>query len=101
VFFHTNGFGDCVVFDDLGWPWPVHPCWEEHRDQSSRADKLMQFETVLEDGGFVGDRVIPTWFDSLICAPENPEQRVMIARGYIESVEFLNYFRVLEEGFSG
>ncbi len=26
IFFHTNGNGDVVFFDDLGWPWPKHPC---------------------------------------------------------------------------
>lgn len=29
VFGHTNGFGDFVMFDELGWPWPVHSCYEE------------------------------------------------------------------------
>jgi len=27
VFFHTNGFGDLVVFDELGPPWPKHGCF--------------------------------------------------------------------------
>ena len=30
VFFHTNGNGDCVLFDELGHPWPVHPCWARY-----------------------------------------------------------------------
>ncbi len=35
VFFHTNGNGDCVLFDPpLGPPWPVHDCWQLHRDDS-------------------------------------------------------------------
>jgi hypothetical protein len=28
IFFHTNGFGDAVFFDDLGPPWPIHWCFE-------------------------------------------------------------------------
>lgn len=33
VFFHTNGNGDCVLLDPpLGSPWPVHACWQQHRD---------------------------------------------------------------------
>ena len=28
VFAHTNGFGDFVLFDKLGWPWQVHDCYE-------------------------------------------------------------------------
>jgi hypothetical protein len=27
VWAHTNGFGDFVLFDELGWPWPVHDCY--------------------------------------------------------------------------
>ena len=27
VFAHTSGQGDFVLFDDLGWPWPVHDCY--------------------------------------------------------------------------
>lgn len=27
LFGHTNGFGDFVLFDALGWPWPVHDCY--------------------------------------------------------------------------
>src|SRR6185437_2752375 len=28
VFAHTNGFGDFVLFDRLGWPWRIHECYE-------------------------------------------------------------------------
>jgi hypothetical protein len=27
VFAHTNGFGDFVLLDELGPPWPVHDCY--------------------------------------------------------------------------
>lgn len=27
VFGHTNGFGDFVLFDELGPPWPIHDCY--------------------------------------------------------------------------
>src|SRR5450631_3805924 len=40
VFFHTNGFGDGVIFDSLGPPWPVHACYEERRDQERRVEFL-------------------------------------------------------------
>lgn len=29
VWGHTNGFGDYVMFDELGPPWRVHPCYED------------------------------------------------------------------------
>ncbi len=30
VFYHTNGFGDSVLFDSLGSPWRVHSCWKNY-----------------------------------------------------------------------
>ena len=28
MFFHSNGNGDAVYFDELGPPWPKHACFE-------------------------------------------------------------------------
>lgn len=33
VFYHSNGFGDSVLFDSLGSPWQVHSCWKEYWNQ--------------------------------------------------------------------
>lgn len=41
VFYHTNGHGDSVLFDELNPPWPVHPCWIIHKE--SRSDRLKTF----------------------------------------------------------
>jgi hypothetical protein len=43
IFFHTNGNGDVVFFDELGPPWPKHPCLstEESRRTASRSAALM------------------------------------------------------------
>lgn len=30
VFYHSNGNGDSVLFDSLGWPWKVHSCWTDY-----------------------------------------------------------------------
>ena len=32
LFAHTNGDGDFVLFDSLGWPWPVHECYARRFD---------------------------------------------------------------------
>ena len=32
-FYHTNGFGDSVLFDSLGSPWEVHSCWKNYWNQ--------------------------------------------------------------------
>lgn len=37
VLYHTNGYGDCVLFDLPLIPWEVHSCWSEHVGQRSRA----------------------------------------------------------------
>ncbi len=29
VYAHTNGHGDFVLFDVLGWPWPIHQCYAD------------------------------------------------------------------------
>ena len=41
VFYHTNGHGDSVLFDELNPPWPVHPCWIMHKE--SRSERLETF----------------------------------------------------------
>jgi hypothetical protein len=44
IFFHTNGNGDCVFFDDLGPPWPKHACLcsEDGVRAASRSGELMR-----------------------------------------------------------
>lgn len=37
VFFHRNDNGGCVLFNSLGKLWPVHSCWEEHKNQQKSA----------------------------------------------------------------
>lgn len=33
VYFHRNENGGCVLFDELGVPWPVHSCWNENKHE--------------------------------------------------------------------
>ncbi len=45
VYFHSNGNGDAVLLDALtGAPWPVHPCWEQHK-----SDKPRVYKQITED----------------------------------------------------
>jgi hypothetical protein len=37
VYYHTNGYGDSVLFDSLGCPWQVHDCWENYREEKKNA----------------------------------------------------------------
>src|SRR5712691_1883255 len=32
VYAHTNGHGDFVLLDQLGWPWPIHDCYFDRFD---------------------------------------------------------------------
>ena len=42
VFFYRSEAGGCVFFDDLGWPWPKHPCTDDVRSQKSPVRQLSQ-----------------------------------------------------------
>lgn len=49
IFFHTNGNGDVVFFDELGWPWPKHECLttEEGIKAASRSQAMRAVGTLL------------------------------------------------------
>jgi hypothetical protein len=34
VYFYQSPFGGRVYFDNVGWPWPKHPCTDNPRSQS-------------------------------------------------------------------
>ena len=36
VYYHSNGYGDSVLFDSLGYPWQIHECWQRHKDEVLR-----------------------------------------------------------------
>ncbi len=40
VYFHSNGYGDAVLFDSLGIPWQVHSCWEKHREKQKQVKTI-------------------------------------------------------------
>jgi hypothetical protein len=40
VFFYQSPFGGRVFFDDLGWPWPKHPCTDNPRSQTETVKNL-------------------------------------------------------------
>lgn len=41
-----------MLFDALGWPWPIHSCWVEHSNDRSKA--VQQMEDVLHSKGYEG-----------------------------------------------
>lgn len=36
VFYYQNSSGSRVFFDDLGWPWPKHPCTDNQASQTGK-----------------------------------------------------------------
>ncbi|HWA93177.1 MAG TPA: hypothetical protein VG844_01150 [Terracidiphilus sp.] len=46
TFAHTNGFGDFVLFDSLGYPWPIHSCYANRGDTQNDVWSLLD-ERVL------------------------------------------------------
>ena len=34
VFFYQSPYGGRVFFDDVGWPWPKHPCTDKKSSQA-------------------------------------------------------------------
>jgi hypothetical protein len=80
VYFHTNGFGDCVLFDRLGWPWQVHDCWLEHREQQQQ--RITEFERFLANNGYSGQFRLPG--GSEIPRPEPKTARKLVKiQGYV------------------
>ncbi|OKH47997.1 hypothetical protein NIES30_10840 [Phormidium tenue NIES-30] len=43
VFYHTNGNGDSVYFDNIGWPWEVHDCWAKYWKEEQTRRRLTQY----------------------------------------------------------
>lgn len=52
VYFFRDENGGCVLFDELGAPWAVHPCWSEHRQ--SRSPALSGIRDRLQSDGYNG-----------------------------------------------
>jgi hypothetical protein len=39
VFYYQNSSGSRVYFDDLGWPWPKHPCTDNPGSQTGKVQR--------------------------------------------------------------
>lgn len=44
VYYHTNGYGDSVYFDNLGYPWKVHGCFKNYWENEKVSKSLWSFE---------------------------------------------------------
>ena len=54
VFFHTNGNGDAVLLERLGFPWEIHSCWKKYKTEQKRMIKKL--ESDLKKAGYDGKK---------------------------------------------
>ncbi len=47
VYYHSNGYGDSVLFDEYAPPWPIHECYQIHQ-QSKKERKEISDKFVRE-----------------------------------------------------
>ena len=67
VFAHTNGYGDFVLFDILGSPWPIHECYFERFDVHVGRTRKVAYKGILP---IAWDSVTP-----ITPAPHGPRRR--------------------------
>lgn len=97
VYFYQSPYGGRVFFDDLGWPWPKHPCTDDARSQSGRI-KQIKGSTTDKDytSDFFRDRegnVRPLYF--LIRVEGSGDSYVFIFQSPVtEKYVWLKYSRV-------
>ena len=93
VFAHTNGFGDFVLFDRLGWPWPVHDCYLDRFCQplgnstniyEIRADAIAEYRKADEKVPIVASKRTTRDIRRIIAADhlKDPEKIVF---GYVQA----------------
>jgi hypothetical protein len=70
VYYHTNGYGDSVLFNSLGWPWEIHECWEDHKQQQNNETHISKH-----------------YFDNL----NNKQQKCLVLAGTIQKLKDEHY----------
>lgn len=77
VFFYQSPEEGRVFFDDLGWPWPKHPCTDNPRSQNSQVKTLK----VTRGKPFVNNRGNPLTICRKIKVINKEEFFVLIIKG--------------------
>lgn len=52
VWFFRNENGGCAYFDEVGWPWPKHPCMDSSHDQRAAWQARIQYHVAYFDMHF-------------------------------------------------
>ena len=54
VFFHRSLNGGSVLFDKLGAPWKIHPCWQEHQKRNfAERDMCSRYEIISNNYNYL------------------------------------------------
>lgn len=48
VFYYQSRYGGRVFFDDLGWPWPKHPC-TDNSDRPLKSPPVVRGSIIIKD----------------------------------------------------
>jgi hypothetical protein len=92
VFAHTNGFGDFVLFDRLGWPWPIHDCYLDRFCQpisastnsyEIRADAIAEYRRADEKLPFLASKKVPRDIRRMIPGDHLKEPEKLVF-GYVQ-----------------
>src|SRR5262245_56280444 len=84
VFAHTNGFGDFVLFDDLGPPWPIHECYLNRfvpGSSSTSGDALTLLRSAAYLSATITDTPPPKKIDSKRISRVAPE--TLLGKGHV------------------
>lgn len=100
VWIHTNGDGGWVLFDTLGYPWPIHSCfaiyWEEEKKKRStiNSQATCQPKSVVQKYLEACDQ---SHSYTMIPAQTSRTQRVAVLTGIFEVVSKNSISRVVDE----
>jgi|GEM_PF-6755200 len=76
VYYHTQGYGDCVLFDSLGSPWQIHQCWVDYRSEERTKRKLLK----------------NLYYEHHVLSIKNPDQKKRsIIRGAARTIEGVTF----------
>lgn len=69
VYYHTNGYGDTVLFNSLDYPWQIHECWQKYKNEIHHK----KIET----------SPIQPYISDFVEAPTSPNSLIEKVTGYI------------------
>lgn len=96
VYYHTNGYGDSVLFDSLGYPWRIHSCWTDYWEGQKALRKglasstfsteiIRRIERYENSGGLSAYQILGDQTSHNVAN----DQRMAILAGAIRQIQFI------------